>query len=217
MTTPSQTETARPLDGAMENILDDGQRPGWWRHFAGHEDTECVIRPMHLASLLDRAVRTHGNRLAIRFQNFQMTYSRLHEAAERFAEALRLRGVKPGQRVARCRCLSAMRRQPRLHRVGRLGGRRISGRYRRGRHGDRLGWHRLCLLFHGDHGRGSKLTGDQQQERRQSAQLQHQRKDQLSFHRISGSIPHWAIRRLSQLPRKYTIRNTAAAIAQLMG
>ncbi|WP_304025921.1 MULTISPECIES: long-chain-fatty-acid--CoA ligase [Desulfovibrio] len=100
MTTPSQTETARPLDGAMENILDDGQRPGWWRHFAGHEDTECVIRPMHLASLLDRAARTHGNRLAIRFQNFQMTYSRLHEAAERFAEALRLRGVKPGQRVA---------------------------------------------------------------------------------------------------------------------
>ena len=91
MTTPSQTETARPLDGAMENILDDGQRPGWWRHFAGHEDTECVIRPMHLASLLDRAARTHGNRLAIRFQNFQMTYSRLHEAAERFAEALRLR------------------------------------------------------------------------------------------------------------------------------
>ena len=88
MTTPSQTETARPLDGAMENILDDGQRPGWWRHFAGHEDTECVIRPMHLASLLDRAARTHGNRLAIRFQNFQMTYSRLHEAAERFAEAL---------------------------------------------------------------------------------------------------------------------------------
>ena len=100
MTTPSQTETARPLDGAMEHILDDGQRPGWWRHFAGHEDTECVIRPMHLASLLDRAARTHGNRLAIRFQNFQMTYSRLHEAAERFAEALRLRGVKPGQRVA---------------------------------------------------------------------------------------------------------------------
>lgn len=100
MTTPSQTETARPLDGAMENILDDGQRPGWWRHFVGHEDTECVIRPMHLASLLDRAARTHGNRLAIRFQNFQMTYSRLHEAAERFAEALRLRGVKPGQRVA---------------------------------------------------------------------------------------------------------------------
>ena len=100
MTTPSQTETARPLDGAMENILDDGQRPGWWRHFAGHEDTECVIRPMHLASLLDRAARTHRNRLAIRFQNFQMTYSRLHEAAERFAEALRLRGVKPGQRVA---------------------------------------------------------------------------------------------------------------------
>ena len=100
MTTPSQTETARPLDGAMENILDDGQRPGWWRHFVGHEDTECVIRPMHLASLLDRAAKTHGNRLAIRFQNFQMTYSRLHEAAERFAEALRLRGVKPGQRVA---------------------------------------------------------------------------------------------------------------------
>ena len=100
MTTPSQTETARPLDGATENILDDGQRPGWWRHFAGHEDTECVIRPMHLASLLDRAARTHGDRLAIRFQNFQMTYRRLHEAAERFAEALRLRGVKPGQRVA---------------------------------------------------------------------------------------------------------------------
>ena len=108
-------------------------------------------------------------------------------------------------------------RQPRLHRVGRLGGRRISGRYRRRRHGDRLSWHRLCFLFHGGHGRGSKLTGDQQQERCQSAQLQHQRKDQLSFHRISGSIPHWAIRRLSQLPRKYTIRNTAAAIAQLMG
>ena len=102
MTTPSQTETARPLDGAMENILDDGQRPGWWRHFAGHEDTECVIRPMHLASLLDRAARTHGNRLAIRFQNFQMTYSRLHEAAERFAEALRLRGVKPGSGWPSC-------------------------------------------------------------------------------------------------------------------
>ena len=39
MTTPSQTETARPLDGAMENILDEGQRPGGCRNLAGHDDT----------------------------------------------------------------------------------------------------------------------------------------------------------------------------------
>lgn len=102
MTTPLQTGAAGPnRDGGREDSLKaDAQRPGWWRHFAGHEDMECVIRPMHLALLLDRAARTHGKRLAIRFQNFQMTYSRLHEAAEHFAEALRLRGVRPGQRVA---------------------------------------------------------------------------------------------------------------------
>lgn len=100
MTTSPQTEAVRPLDGTREDTVNLDGRPGWWRHFAGHEDTECAIRPMHLALLLDRAAKAHGKRVAIQFQNFQMTYSRLHEAAERFAEALRLRGVKPGQRVA---------------------------------------------------------------------------------------------------------------------
>lgn len=80
--------------------FDASGQPAWWRHFEGRDlpDISFVEKP--LTEFLDYAAEEHGQRTAIEFQNYKLSYAALREQAETFAAALRLRGVNEGDRVA---------------------------------------------------------------------------------------------------------------------
>jgi acyl-CoA synthetase (AMP-forming)/AMP-acid ligase II len=55
---------------------------------------------MNIGSLLTKASRLHGNQLAIRYGERQLTYTDLNHRAGQLAQALQTLGVRPGDRVA---------------------------------------------------------------------------------------------------------------------
>lgn len=55
---------------------------------------------MNIGSLLTKASRLHGNRLAIQHGEQQLTYAELTQRVGRLAQALQTLGVRPGDRVA---------------------------------------------------------------------------------------------------------------------
>lgn len=80
--------------------LDDSGQPAWWRHFEGRDLPDIAFVEKPLTDFLDFAAEQHGQRTAIEFQNYKLSYTALREQAETFAAALRLRGVNEGDRVA---------------------------------------------------------------------------------------------------------------------
>lgn len=74
--------------------------PVWWRHFEGRDLPDIVFREQSLPAYLDEAASNHGDRIAIQFQNYKLTYAQLKDRSEAFAAGLRLRGVNEGDRVA---------------------------------------------------------------------------------------------------------------------
>ncbi len=55
---------------------------------------------MNIGSLLTKASRLHGNRLAIQYGEQRLTYAKLDQRIGRLAQALQILGVRPGDRVA---------------------------------------------------------------------------------------------------------------------
>jgi acyl-CoA synthetase (AMP-forming)/AMP-acid ligase II len=55
---------------------------------------------MNIGSLLTKASRLHGDRLAIQYGEQQLTYTELNQRVGRLAQALQTLGVRPGDRVA---------------------------------------------------------------------------------------------------------------------
>jgi acyl-CoA synthetase (AMP-forming)/AMP-acid ligase II len=55
---------------------------------------------MNIGSLLTKASRLHGNRLAIQYGEQQLTYAELNQRVGRLAQSLQTLGVRPGDRVA---------------------------------------------------------------------------------------------------------------------
>ncbi len=55
---------------------------------------------MNIGSILTKASRLHGNRLAIHYGEQQLTYAAFTQRVARLAQALRTLGVRPGDRVA---------------------------------------------------------------------------------------------------------------------
>ncbi|MFL5655116.1 MAG: acyl-CoA synthetase [Ktedonobacteraceae bacterium] len=55
---------------------------------------------MNTGSLLTKASRLYGNRLAIRYGEQRLTYAELNQRVGRLAQALQILGVRPGDRVA---------------------------------------------------------------------------------------------------------------------
>ncbi len=84
----------------MDTVFSEDGRSPWWRHFEQGVEPRIVIEKRSLQSYLDEAASKYPKRKAIIFQNFSMTYKELLHEAERFAAALRLRGVQNGDRVA---------------------------------------------------------------------------------------------------------------------
>ncbi len=84
----------------MTKASSDEGRSLWWRHFDHGVEPRIIIEKRSLQSYLDEAATTHPKRKAIIFQNYSITYKELQVQAERFAAALRLRGVQDGDRVA---------------------------------------------------------------------------------------------------------------------
>ncbi len=55
---------------------------------------------MNIGSLLTKASRLHGDRLAIQYGEQQLTYTELNQRVGRLAKGLQTLGVRPGDRVA---------------------------------------------------------------------------------------------------------------------
>jgi len=55
---------------------------------------------MNIGSLLTKASRLHGDRLAIQYGEQQLSYTELNQRVGRLAQALQILGVRPGDRVA---------------------------------------------------------------------------------------------------------------------
>jgi len=55
---------------------------------------------LNLSTLLEESARTFPNRLALVQDEFQLSYGELDQLANQIAHLLRIRGVKPGERVA---------------------------------------------------------------------------------------------------------------------
>lgn len=55
---------------------------------------------LNLATLLEESARTFPDRLALVQDEFQLSYGELDQLANQVAHLLRVRGVKPGERVA---------------------------------------------------------------------------------------------------------------------
>src|SRR5260370_27643561 len=55
---------------------------------------------MNIGSLLTKASRLHGNRLAIHYGEQRLTYAELNQRVGRLAQSLQTLGVRPGDRVA---------------------------------------------------------------------------------------------------------------------
>src|SRR5260370_27885309 len=61
-------------------------------------ERRCVV--MNIGSLLTKARRLHGDRLAIQYSEQQLTYTELNQRVGRLAQALQTLGLRPGDRVA---------------------------------------------------------------------------------------------------------------------
>lgn len=72
----------------------------WFSHYEPSVPRTVTVFDQPLYSLLDEAAARYPKRPALIFQNTRLSYKALHEAAERFAGALRRAGIRPGQRVA---------------------------------------------------------------------------------------------------------------------
>ena len=72
----------------------------WFSHYEPSVPRTVNVFDQPLYSLLDEAAARYPKRPALIFQNTRLSYKALHEAAERFAGALRRAGIQPGQRVA---------------------------------------------------------------------------------------------------------------------
>ena len=68
---------------------------------AGPTETE-PLRPRLLTELLDKAVRNHGERVALDFLGRTWTYAEVGELVERAARGLQDLGLKPGDRFGLC-------------------------------------------------------------------------------------------------------------------
>jgi len=55
---------------------------------------------LNLAFVLDEALRTHPDHVALILDDFRMTYAQLQQASMRIASLLRAKGIKPGDKVA---------------------------------------------------------------------------------------------------------------------
>jgi len=72
----------------------------WLAHYDKSVSADIVVPDEPLSQILDVAAQKYGNRVAVEFQNYKLTYSKLNEYAEKFAASLRARGVIQGDRVA---------------------------------------------------------------------------------------------------------------------
>jgi len=72
----------------------------WTRHYDPLVKKRLDYRPGPLFEDLDRAAEKHPRRPAVVFQNWKITYKRLHILAETLAANLRTLGVRPGDRIS---------------------------------------------------------------------------------------------------------------------
>ena len=86
--TPALVERIRSLCRAADLILPN------------YTEAQLLLQQQPVTEQLDDAAAHYPKRPALIFQNTRLSYKALHEAAERFAGALRRAGIQPGQRVA---------------------------------------------------------------------------------------------------------------------
>lgn len=75
------------------------QRP-WLKSYDPDVSYHINYESIPVFGYLDRAAKNHPSRTAVVFQNYKLTYSKLHLLAERVAQNLKLHGVEKGDRVA---------------------------------------------------------------------------------------------------------------------
>ena len=66
----------------------------WFSHYEPSVPRTVTVFDQPLYSLLDEAAARYPKRPALIFQNTRLSYKALHEAAERFAGALRRAGIE---------------------------------------------------------------------------------------------------------------------------
>ncbi|NLT30894.1 MAG: AMP-binding protein, partial [Propionibacterium sp.] len=74
--------------------------PDWTRHYQPGVPAEIVLPTQSLVSMCEQAVSEAGDAVALQFFGRTTSYKSLGEQINRVAEALRQRGVEPGDRVA---------------------------------------------------------------------------------------------------------------------
>ncbi len=89
---------ALPSDEDPQRASLLAERP-WLAHYDQGVPYTLAIPPVPLQSLLDSAVRRYPSHTALIFENSRLTYRRLEQEANRFANTLRWLGLAKGDRV----------------------------------------------------------------------------------------------------------------------
>ncbi|MDY7000701.1 MAG: long-chain fatty acid--CoA ligase [Thermodesulfobacteriota bacterium] len=84
----------------MQEIREPSETRPWTKHYDPQVKERLEYRPGPVFEDLDRAAEKHPRRLAVVFQNWKITYKRLHALAETLAANLRALGVRPGNKIS---------------------------------------------------------------------------------------------------------------------